>query len=237
MNSFTKPPGAKKFQFNNDFEEDGKRHEQEMHAHEEEIFEEPEIVAPVFSEEEIELARKEGVQHGFDQGLSEAKNSIQNTLIAVIDNAVGGLQALLAAEEQRTAMAQEIAITTTIGTIKKVWPHVLQQLGPSFIEATIRQSMDYNPEEPRIVVRVHDTMLETVVKSLPQLQEQQAFAGKVIVVADDSVIAGDCKVEWADGGLERVSRVLSKQIDEALDRTLSSISKPSQNTDAERMSS
>ncbi len=243
MNSSTKPPvGTRKFQFDNDFEmEDEKRHARHHPVEEElieQIEEEPVIVEPVFSSHEIEQARNEGIKQGFEHGMQEAKNSIQNTLIAIVDNAVGHMETLIAAEDKRIALAQEIALSTTVATIKKVWPHILQQLGPAFIEATIRQSMDYNPEEARIVVRVHDTMLESVVNSLPHLQEQQAFAGKVIVLADDSVIAGDCKVEWADGGLERISRNLSKQIDDALERILSSLSNPtSQNADPERISS
>lgn len=242
MNSSTKPPTTKKFQFDTDFEVEDERlrvdslrqHENELKALEDQQVYVPE---PVYSQADLDNAREEALHQGLQQGAGEAKGSIESTLTSLVDSAIASIDLMLAAEHTRNVTAKEIALNTTMATIKKIWPQVLQRLGQDFVETTIRQSMESNPEESRIVIRVHDTMLDPIVKRLPQLQEQQAFAGKVIVLSDTGVMAGDCKVEWADGGMERISRNLSLQLDSALERIMSSLSNTTQNIDPERTSS
>lgn len=238
MNSFTKPPVAqqtRKFGFDMDFKAEDDRMRAERRQQDMEpapdSFAHP--VAPSFSEDELQQACRDAMEQGIQRGRAESAQAVETVLASMTGQFVAQTTALLEAEQSRTAMAQEIALGTTIATIKKVWPDILRQLGLPLIESTLRQSMDYNPEEPRLVVRVHDTLLDAVVKNLPQLQAQQAFAGKVIVIADAGVIAGDCKIEWADGGLERISRTLSQQLDEAWERLLSTLHS-SQNIDPER---
>jgi flagellar assembly protein FliH len=246
MNSSTKPPlnaasPARKFQFDVDFEQEEERMRIESLRQHEKVLkteEQNHYVPPqVFSEEEVTVIRDESLQNGIRQGRMESLQEIEQSIAVLSSAIVDKLNELLAGETQREMMAQEIAVKATLVTIKKVWPQVLNKCGLEFVETTIRQSMDNNSEEPRIVVRVHDTMLDAVVKRLPQLQDQQAFAGKVIVISDQTVIAGDCKIEWADGGLDRLSRTLSQQLDAALDRILSSLSSLSKNTDPERTQS
>ena len=238
MNSSTKPPQpARKFNFDTDFQAEDERlrtemlRQQELENFPEEV--EPVVVAPSFSEDEMQQACRTALEQGIQQGRQEAQQMVESAVLSVLERTLSQMELLLNAEQQRLELAQMIALNTTIATIKKIWPNILQQLGLPLIESTLRQSMEYNPEEPRIVVRVHDSLLDAVVQRLPQLQQQQAFAGKVIVLSDAGVIAGDCKIEWADGGLERLSRTLSQQLDSALERLLSAL-KTSQNVDPER---
>lgn len=237
MNSSTKPPmttPARKFQFDTDFEQEEERFRVEsLRQHEQEVHHEH--PAQVFSEEEVRSIREENLQSGLRQGRMEALQEIEQSIAALSSNIVDKVDELLTAELQREKMMYEIAVKTTIGAIKKIWPQILNHLGMELVETTIRQSLDMNAEEARIVIRVHDTMLDAIVKRLPQLQEQEAFAGKVIVIADQNVISGDCKIEWADGGLDRLNRTLSQQVDAALDRILTSFSNPNaQIADPER---
>lgn len=235
MSSSTKvpPTEARRFNFDNDFQVEDERMRAEM-ARQQEPADQPVYTPPPsFSEEEIQNASRTALEQGIQQGREEARQMVENALAAVIENAVSQMESLLNAEQARVDLVQKIALNTTIATIKKIWPSILQQLGLPLIESTLRQSMDYNPEEPRLVVRVHDSLLDAVVQRLPQIQAQQAFAGKVIVLADVNVISGDCKIEWADGGMERLSRTLSQQLDNALERLISNLNS-SQNVDPER---
>ena len=235
MSSSTNPPGkTRKFQFGVDFDLEEQRVEEVQHPEPDDIMPVHAAPSPQFSEEEIEEARKEAFQAGIDQGFAQAVQASNAQLTQVIDQAMNQMEILLEGETKRLMHAREIALRTTVATIKKIWPAVLQQYGLSLVEATIRQSMESNSEETRIVVRVHDTILDDVVNHLPQLQQQQAFAGKIIVLADPTVQAGDCKIEWADGGLERLSRAISSQVDDALERILANLSHYSQDTDTER---
>jgi flagellar assembly protein FliH len=243
MNSSTKIPGgpAQKFKFDVDFELEEERLRLEMLRQEEaarHALENP-VQIITYSEDELRAAREESFQLGYEQGLADAKKGIEQAIADLTDQALFKMEGLLNQEEKRWENVQRVAITTTMATLKKFWPQMMQHMGVQLVEDTIRQSLEVNNEEARIVVRVHDTLLDHVVARLPQLKEQQAFAGKVIILSDDHIAAGDCKVEWADGGLERLSRTLSQQLDGAFNRILAHLSNEKANTSSntERTSS
>lgn len=232
---------VRKFQFGMDFDAEAERlrEEAERQHTEENVLQEEVLTPPTpsFSETELQQAQQEAFEKGVAHGRDEMRSSLENTSNMILDHIAIKLEGMFAEQEKQFRTAQELAIRTSVASIKKCWPQIAQNLGLEVLEQTIRQAMDYNPEEMRIVVRVHDTMLDPIVKRLDKIQQQQAFAGKVIVLSDDSVASGDCKVEWADGGLERLSRVLSQQLDKALERILAGLSQTSQNVDTERTSS
>jgi len=230
------PKHARKFQFDTDFELEEERLRTEALQHPE-LHEPEEIVppAPVFSEEQMSGAQQEGFKQGFEQGQNEARTSIENNLATLLTMLTSSMETLVANEDKRLQQMYEIVLRTTMATLKKTCPTIFQSQGLAMVENTVRQSLEYNPEETRIVIRVHDTMLDPLIKRLPQIQSQKAFAGKIIVLADETVGVSDCKVEWADGGMERLSRTLSAQIDQALERVLASLPNNS-TTDTERTS-
>jgi flagellar assembly protein FliH len=239
MNSSINPPKqTRKFQFETDFHVEEARARQEA-LEAEALRQSPVEVAPpppVFSEQDLSLSREDAFKKGFEQGQAEAQNSIEKSLGTLLTIVISHLDALQAQEDKRLQQMYDITLRTTVAAIKKIWPTVIQSQSMAMVENTVRQSLEYNSEEQRIVIRVHDTMLDPLIRSLPQLQEQQAFAGKIIVLSDQNIGPSDCKVEWADGGMERLSRHLSAQLDQALERILASLPSNFQNANTERTS-
>mgnify|MGYP000884286531 FL=1 len=131
-------------------------------------------------------------------------------------------------------MAQETALRVAVASLKKFWPQIVQNTGLDVLEKTLREALSNNSTETRMVVRVHDSILDAVIQRLPQIKEQEAFNGKIVVLADANVALGDGKIEWADGGLETLGRGLSQKLDEALERLVATLQTTST---TERMSS
>jgi flagellar assembly protein FliH len=75
-------------------------------------------------------------------------------------------------------------------------------------------------DEPRLVVRVADALLDPLNESLQAARSSAGFEGKIVLLADDSVANGDIRIEWADGGAERDSTRLWREIDEIVARAL-----------------
>lgn len=228
MNSSTKPPlpASKKFHFEVDFELEEERRRIEAEHHQEIMRQKAMAEAEAskiitYSEEEVSVFRTEAESAGYARGLSDAKKSIEQVTHALVEKMVHDIDLLIAQEESRNRDSQKIAASVAVATLKKTWPQLLEKYGYTKVEDAIRHALELNSQETRIVIRVHDSMLDTVVSRLPKLKEHEAFAGKVIVLADDAVAAGDCKVEWADGGLEVLGRSIMQNLDEALARVMS----------------
>jgi flagellar assembly protein FliH len=46
------------------------------------------------------------------------------------------------------------------------------------------------------------------------MAKQGGFAGQLVILAEPDVATGDCKIEWADGGIVLERAVIDAKIDE-----------------------
>lgn len=239
MNSSIKPPeNIKKFQFDVDFELEDERLRLEM-LKQAELQRQAELNAPpplIYNENDIEAAKHEAFQRGQEQGLEDAKKAVETVLVSLVERTLQAAQILLQNEAEREKLLCETALRTTATTIKKFWPQILQTNALETLEKTLRETIANNPDETRMVLRVHDTLLDEVIKRLPQIKEQEAFNGKLIVIADETIHPGDCKIEWADGGLERLGNTLSQRLDDAMTRIIATLN-ANKDSNSERISS
>jgi flagellar assembly protein FliH len=74
--------------------------------------------------------------------------------------------------------------------------------------------------EPRLVVRVHEDQFDAVNERVQEIATQRAYAGKVIVLADPDTVPGDCRVEWADGGIERNTAAVWSAVEQTVHPTV-----------------
>src|SRR5581483_3529921 len=56
---------------------------------------------------------------------------------------------------------------------------------------------------PHIVVRVNDTVYATAKEKLEEIARGCSFEGRLVVLAEADIAMGDCRIEWADGGINR----------------------------------
>jgi flagellar assembly protein FliH len=56
---------------------------------------------------------------------------------------------------------------------------------------------------PHVVVRVNDALHDIAKRELEEIARTRGFDGRLVVVAEPEIALGDCKIEWADGGLIR----------------------------------
>jgi flagellar assembly protein FliH len=76
---------------------------------------------------------------------------------------------------------------------------------------------------PHVVVRVNDALLDTARTRLEEIARMRGFEGRLVVIAEPEVALGDCKIEWADGGVTRDSEAVHNAIAEAVGRYVSAL--------------
>jgi flagellar assembly protein FliH len=240
--SINSPEGVatKRYEFDLDFDQEEERIRLEF-LRQEELLRQAEAnpsAQPKYTENDLESAKSDAFQRGQQHGQEESKKVIETVLVSLVERTLSAVQVLLANEMHRDEIVTQTALRVAMGSIKKFLPRIIQLHGIEIVEKTLRETLANNPDEMRIVLRVHDSILDLVVKRLPQIKEQEAFAGKIIVIADETVQEGDCKLEWADGGLERMSSGLAQRLDKAMEYLSATLQQTNQETDqAERVSS
>lgn len=71
---------------------------------------------------------------------------------------------------------------------------------------------------PHVVVRVNDSMLTVAKERLGEAARARGFEGRLVVIAEPDIGIGDCKIEWADGGVNRDSAKTEATIAEMVRR-------------------
>jgi flagellar assembly protein FliH len=181
---------------------------------------------PTFTVAELEAARIAAFAEGRQTGDGEARASIECLAGEAAARAQVCLdqlhQDLVAFKEGLTRQTLELAMEI----VRRLMPGLAEREALGEIEAVIRTCLITHASEPRIVVRVADPLLDNVRERLDAMSQQTGFAGKIILLADDGVAPGDCRVEWADGGAERDLARLNRDVDAALAQILATQPEP-----------
>jgi flagellar assembly protein FliH len=176
----------------------------------------PERKPVTLKPEQYDALKKESYDLGFaagqKTGFDEQAERLAATLAEVgqtIEAMIGNMQALQKQSEQgMRRMALAIA--------RKLLPDFTARNGIQEIEAMLNHVMDEMAHEPRLVVRVHESQFDAISNKIGELSAQKAYTGKVVVLADAEIAAGDCRIEWADGGMERNTQATWGEIEKVV---------------------
>ena len=81
---------------------------------------------------------------------------------------------------------------------------------------------------PHLVVRINDQLYESAHERIERLAKQSGFEGRLVILAEPEVATGDCRIEWADGGVVLERAAIDAKIDELVDRYMASRTNPVQ---------
>jgi flagellar assembly protein FliH len=175
---------------------------------------------PSFSEEELNLAREAAYEDGRQHGHAEAHDAI-NAHIAATLNDLG--QQIVGLQRIQTETNEEIrhdSIRLAFAVLKKMLPAACTTHAFEEVAHVIEEVVGHLLDEPRIIVRVATDLVEPLRGRLEEVADAHGFEGRVVVQADARLVAGDCKVEWADGGAERDQARLMAEIEATIERAV-----------------
>ena len=181
------------------------------------------VAAPVFTEEQIALASERSHTEGRLAGLREAKAAQEEQIVKSIGEISTQLDKLIAAEERREIEKSIDAIKLTMRVTQKLMPQLSNKYALAEIERVILAALEARHEEPRIAITVSPLHLDTLKTNIDHMALQKGFAGKLILLSDDNISGADCRVEWADGGAERLYERLMLHIENEFAQALAGL--------------
>ncbi|HET7680037.1 MAG TPA: FliH/SctL family protein [Xanthobacteraceae bacterium] len=172
------------------------------------------------AEHQAKLAEAEAT--GYRNGIAVAEaqaltDSGRLTALALerLASAFAGLdQALHAVEAKLEAEAVQVAVA--VG--RKLAPALIAQEPLAEIAALARDCFRQIVAAPHVVVRVNDSLYAATRERLEEILRSSGFEGRLVVLAEPDIAAGDCRIEWADGGITRDRAAAEVAIVEAVNR-------------------
>jgi len=156
-----------------------------------------------FTRSELEATRQSALAEGHAAGLAEAAKSAQSLTADALARIAERLGALLAGQDAVTNDTQRRAIAAMQTIVAKLIPGLATKDPLTEVEAFATKCLHEAIDEPRVVLRVAQEIYEPLRERLDALAEGAGYAGRIVLLADDAIAAGDARVEWADGGAER----------------------------------
>ena len=175
---------------------------------------------PTFTAAEVEAARAAGLEEGRRTALAEAMSSIEQQLVEATKELAAGIPTLLARDSEIRLETEQRSLELLRALLAKAFPVLSQRASIEEIETLVSDCLREAFEEPRVVLRVPQRLFDPIRERLNDLAQKSGFAGKFVLLAEDSLGPADCRLEWADGGAERITDRLTREIDAVLERAL-----------------
>lgn len=171
-----------------------------------------------FSAAELEAARQSAHAAGLAAGLDQAHRGYERQAAQALEEAARQFADLHKQQAMSNQMVQRNAVEVAISVVRKLFPGLEARDGLAEIERLVTDSLQRIPDQPRVVVRVNDALMPALQGRLQHISNASAFPGQLVLLADDRLGRGDCRVEWADGGAERLGERIWAEIDAAIER-------------------
>lgn len=178
---------------------------------------------PSYSEEELAAARDEAMRLGHAAGLAEAKRAVDARVaaaLATLEASLAGTRPMLDAALERS---RKDALTLAAAVARRLVPATLARDAVAAVESVVADLLPRVIDEPRLVIRVGDPLIEALKEPIDALAGRAGYAGRVILLGDERLTGADCRVEWADGGAEHNVERLSQEIAATVDRFLNGV--------------
>ncbi len=173
---------------------------------------------PTYSQAELDATRAAALAEGRKKGLTEAATASDRLAAEALDAIGQQLATLKTAQDEALDAARRDAAAIAAAIAAKIAPEIARVSAVESIVAFVSERLPDLIEEPRVVVRIADTQLQPIKARLDELAQAAGFAGKFILLAEDGLQAPDCRIEWADGGTERLAPRIAAEIDRLVAR-------------------
>jgi flagellar assembly protein FliH len=148
-------------------------------------------------------AESQAYRNGFDAGLAQAQNdAAQRTgaALAQIANAIDRLSKALGDIE---AQLETEAVQVAVAVAGKLASELIAREPLAEISALATDCFSQLVKTPHVVVHIGAEIYDAAKAKLDEIAGARGFEGRLVVMYDPALAAGDCRIEWADGGVAR----------------------------------
>lgn len=173
---------------------------------------------PTFSEAELAAAREKGYAEGFEAASDEARASLETATAGALEEIMRQLTNMESVVSEGLQQAQRSAIDLSNAIARKMVDKLNQANAQASVEAVIIDVLGRVLEEPRVVIRVNDALLDPLKQNLSSVTRKSGFPGSIILLTEPGIQIADCRIEWADGGADYSYESLWADIDAIIER-------------------
>ena len=136
-------------------------------------------------------------------GLAEAAAATETRTAEAAARIAECAERLLALADRECETLRRDASMLAIAAAKSIAGTLIDKQPLSEIEALVEACLAPLRNAPQLVVRLRAGEADALRERLGAIAERAGFTGRLVVLGEDNFAPGDCRIEWADGGIMR----------------------------------
>ncbi len=182
----------------------------------------PKEVEPKISTAAHEAALAEAEARGSRTGLAaaeaQARSEAERRAAAALERIAAAVEQLGRNMQTLEERLESEAVEVAVAVARKLAPALIAREPFVEIAALATECFAELVTAPHVVVRVNEALYAAARERLEEIARGRGFEGRLVVLAERDVAPGDCRVEWADGGIRRDRAATERAIAEAVER-------------------
>jgi flagellar assembly protein FliH len=170
---------------------------------------------PTITLVEAERRRVDAESQAYRKGFAAGQAQAQGDALAVIADGMERLDKALAGIEARL---ETEAVEVAVAVAGKLAPELIAREPFAEISALATESFNHLVKAPHVVVHIGTEAFESAKVKLDEIAHTRGFEGRLVVLSDQAMAPGDCRIEWADGGVARDRAATLATIDDVVAR-------------------
>jgi len=171
-------------------------------------------------------AESQAYRNGFTAGQEQAEQETAQRIagaLSVIADALGRLDSSLTAIEARHE-TEAVEVAVAVGA--KLAPELVSREPFAEVSALATECFHQLVSTPHVVVHIAKDIYEPTKGKIEEIARARGFEGRLAVIPDETLAPGDCRIEWADGGMVRNQAATMAAIDEMVARYIAARNAP-----------
>ena len=168
------------------------------------------------AQHEAALAQAQAEAHR--NGMLAAEAKIESRAANACERIAQEIAALARSLQSVEARLEAESVEVALAVARKLAPELVAAEPVTEIAALAAGCFRQLIAAPHVVVRIAEPIYDIARTRLDEIARLHGFEGRLVVLAEPGMTAGDCRIEWADGGLSRDRAATEASIGEAVGR-------------------
>lgn len=166
----------------------------------------------------LAAAEARGYANGLAAAEAQERAKAERQTAAAYER-IGAILSRLAAELPAIADRMEAeAVEVAVAVARKLAPALIAKEPFAEIAALAGGALRELTAAPHVVIRVNEALYPIAHEQLAAMARACGFEKRLVVLGETEIASGDCRIEWADGGLIRDRAAVEAAVAQAVDR-------------------
>jgi flagellar assembly protein FliH len=172
--------------------------------------------------QKIASAEARAYRDGYEAAQREAKAESDRRAALALEEIGITIKGIASRFSGIEARMETEAVDVAVAVARKLCGELVAAEPLGEITALVSDCFSHLVSTPHLVVRINDSLYEAAREKIERQAAQSGFEGRLVILAEPEIATGDCRIEWADGGVVLERAAIEAKINELVGRYMAS---------------